>query len=65
MISIVKLKKYVVNTGILDIILSKLYYKKKLCPIILFKFDKSLKKCFYYAILPLNLAIYMRIEGGK
>ena len=64
MISAVKLKKCVANIGILSIIISKFCYKKKLCLIILFKFDKSLKVDFYHTILSLSLAIYLRTEGN-
>ena len=39
MISIIKLKKYMANTSILGIIINKLCYRKKLCPVILFKVD--------------------------
>ena len=51
------------SVGIFGIIVIKLYYKKKLCSIILFKVDKSLKIDFYYIILPFNLAIYLRMES--
>ena len=57
MISAIKLEKYMVNAGILGIILGKLRYKKKLCPIILLKVDKSLEVDFYCAILPFGLTV--------
>ena len=46
MIFVIKLKKYMVGTGIFSIVMGKFYYKKKLCPIILLKIDKSLKISF-------------------
>ena len=62
MIFAVKFKRYIADTDILGIIISKLCYKKKLCTIILFKVDKSLKFGFYYTILPLNIVIDLRIK---
>ena len=58
-ISIVKLKKYIANISIFDIIISKYYYKKKLYLIILFKINKNTKISFYCTILFLNLAVYL------
>ena len=63
MISAVKLKKCITNTSIFDIIVNKLYYKKKLYQIILFDIDKDLKISFYYTILFLSLTIYLKIES--
>lgn len=47
------------------IIISKLYYKKKLCLVILFKVNKSLKINFYYTIWPLGLAVYLQVKSNK
>ena len=63
MIFTVKLKKYITGASIFDIIMSELYYKKKSCLIILFKIDKSLKVSFHCTVLPLSLAIYLKIKG--
>ena len=52
------------GASIFGIIVSKLYHKKKLCPIILFEIDKSSKLAFYYTVLLLSLAIYLKIESG-
>ena len=41
MIFIIKLKKYIANTIIFDIIIGKLCYRKKLCLIILFEINQS------------------------
>ena len=64
MISAVKLKKSIASICIFCIIVSKLRYRKKPYTIILFKFDKKLKVSFYCAILPLKLAIFLRIESS-
>ena len=53
------------DTGIHGIIISKLRYGKKLCPIILLKVDKSLKVGFYYTIIPLSLVVSLRVEGNR
>ena len=63
-ISAVKLEKYVTNAGIIDIIIHKLYYKKKFYSIILFKVNKSLKISYYHATLPFSLAIYLKMESS-
>lgn len=64
MIFTIELKRRVTGAGILSIIVSKLRDRKKLCPIILLKFDKGPNIGFYYVILPLNLAIRLQVEGG-
>ena len=59
MIFVVDLKKNVTSASSFGIIIGKLRYGKKLCPIILLKINKNLKISFYYTILPLSLAIYL------
>ena len=65
MISAIELKKCVDGAGILGIVVSKFRHRKKPCPIILLKVNKSLEIGFYRTILPLSLAIYLRVEGGR
>ena len=65
MVSIIELKKYMVNTGIFDIVISKLYHRKKLCPIFLPKVDKGLEVDFHGIILPLSLTICLWVKGGE
>ena len=60
-----KLEKYMSVMSIFGIIISKFHYKKKLYLIILFKINKSLKIGFYYIILSLNRAIYLKIKGSR
>ena len=57
MISIIEFKRYVAGTNIFNIVVDKLSYKKKSCPIILFEIDKNQNVNLYYAILSLDLAI--------
>ena len=65
MISIIKLKKCVVNASIFGIIIGKLHYKKKPCLIILLKIDKSLEIDFHCIILALSLAVYLQVEDNR
>ena len=64
MISAIELKRCVAGAGILGIVISKLRHGKKPCPIILLKVDKDSEVGFYRSILPLNLAVRLRVEGG-
>ena len=54
MIFIIKLEIYIANTSIFNIIIGKLYYRKKLDLIILFEVDNNLKIgfiiLFYYLV---------------
>ena len=59
-----ELKKYVIDTSIFKIIISKFCYEKKLYLIILIEVDKNLEIGFYYTILPFNLAIYLQVKGN-
>ena len=66
MISTIELKKYVASAGILGIDIDKLYYEKKLYPIILLEVDKGLEIGFYYIILPFDLVVCLWVkENGK
>ena len=64
MISAIELKRCVADTGILGVVVGKLRYKKKPCPIILLKVDKGLKVGFHCTILPFGLTIRLSVEGG-
>ena len=59
MISAIKLEICVAGADILGIIVSKLCYRKKGCPIILFEVDKGLEIGFYCIILPFGLMIHL------
>ena len=54
-----------IDISILSIIISKFYYKNKLCPIILFKVNKSPKIGFYYTILSFSLTVCLWIKDSK
>ena len=64
MISAVELEKRVTGASILDIIISKLSYKKKPYPIILFEVDKAPKVGLHFAILSLGIAICLKMESS-
>ena len=65
MISAIELERCVAGAGILGIVVSKLRHGKKSCPIILLKVDEGLEVGFYHTILPLSLAVRLRVEGGE
>ena len=52
------------STSILGIVVGKLYYGKKPCPIILLEVDKNLEVGFYYALLPFDLTVCLWVEGS-
>ena len=64
MISAIELKKCVAGAGILGVIVGKLYYKKKPCPIILLQVDKNLEISFYCTILLLYVVVRLQVEGS-
>ena len=59
MISVVQLKKCMASADILGIIIGKLRYWKKLCPIILLEVDKGLEVDFHCTILPFSLDVHL------
>ena len=65
MIFAIELKKCVVNTSILGVVIDKLRYGKKPCLIILLKVDKSLEVGFYYTILPFGLPVWLVVESNR
>ena len=64
MIFVVKFKGCMANASIFDIIIGKLRHTKKLCLVILFKINKSLKIDFYYIILPFSLTNRLWIKDN-
>ena len=59
MIFTIKFKKRIADASNLEVIIGKLSYKKKSYSIILFKINKNPIISFYYAILSLDLTIYL------
>ena len=53
------------GADILGIVVSKLRHEKKSCPIILLEVDKGFEVGFYHTILPLNLAVCLRVEDSR
>ena len=47
------------------IIMNKLGYWQDPCPVILLEVDKDLKIPLHGIVLPLDLSVYLRIEGGR
>ena len=62
MISAIELERCVAGAGIFGIVVSKFRHGKKSCPIILLEVDKNLEVGFHHTILPLSLAIHLRVE---
>ena len=52
------------GAGIFDIVISKFRHGKKPCPIILLEVDEDLEVGFHRTILPLSLAVCLRVESG-
>ena len=63
-VPIVKLEKRIPCAGF-RIIISKLHHRQEPRPVVLFVINQSSKVSFHYAVLPLNLAIGLRVEGGR
>ncbi len=64
-IAIVKSKRYIAATYILYIIIGKLNYYKESSLIILLVVNKNPKVNFYLIVLPLYLAISLRMKDGE
>ena len=64
MIAAVQLKKCVAGAGVFCIIISKFRHQKKSCPVVLFEVDKGSEVDFYRAVLPLGLAVSLRVKDG-
>ena len=62
---VIELKKCIANDSILDVIINKFHYKKKLYPIILLKVDKDSEVDFHHTILLFSLAVYLQVQGGR
>ena len=65
MISAIELKKYAADTNIFGIVEGELRHGKKPYLIILLEVDKDPEVGFYCTILPLCLAVYLQVEGGR
>ena len=52
------------GAGVFDIVVGKLRYKKKPCPIILLKVDKGSEVEFYCIILLFSLPICREVESS-
>lgn len=65
MITTVELKRDIIDSYILDIIIGKLYYRQKPSLVVLFPIDKNLKVGFYDAILLLSLTVGLWLQSGR
>lgn len=62
MVLTMKFKRNVACAGNFGVVISKLYYKQELCPIILLLIHKSINVSFYYVIEPFRLPVYLKIK---
>lgn len=60
--SAIKLEKSVAGTCIFYIVVRKFYYRQELCPVIFIPIDRYLEIGLNSGVLPLGLAIYVRIK---
>ena len=66
MVAVVQLKGCVAGAGIFRIIISKFSHQKEPCSVVLLEINEGTKVGFHCAVLPLGLAVNLRIEGcGK
>ena len=65
-VAAVQLKWCVAVASIFCIIIGELSHWKELCLVVLLEFDEDTEISFYCAVLPLGLAVSLRVEGcGK
>ena len=65
MISAIELERCVASASILGIVVSEFRHEKKSCSIILLEVDEGLEVGFHRTLLPLSLAVPLRVEGGE
>lgn len=65
MVAIIKLKRYVASIYNFSVVINNFSNSEEFNPIILFVIDENSKVSFYYTILPLSLAINLKIKSGK
>ena len=65
MIFAIELKKCVVGARVLGVIIGKLCYKKKPCPIILLEVNKGLEVDFFCTILPFSQSVYLGVKNNE
>ncbi len=53
------------NAGIFHIIVSKFNYRKKLGLFVLFVIDKKLEIDLHHTVMPIGLAIHLRVKSSK
>ena len=63
--TVIQLKRSIVDTSTLCMVIGKLYHEQQLSLIILIIVDKGPKIGFYSLILPFYLSICLKVEGGR
>lgn len=65
MIATIELKRRIVSTRILSIVIHEFQYRQESCPIILLSIDKNMQMNFHHAVLSLGWAICLRIKSDE
>ena len=66
MVAAVQLKGCVAGASVFRIIISEFSHRKESCLVVLLEGDKGTEVGFHRAVLPLDLAVSLRVEGcGK
>ena len=65
MVPAVELERRVHHAGVFCVIINKFCHGSQPCLIVLFVINEGFKVSFYYAVLPLSLAVNLRIEDSR
>ena len=65
MVPAIELERRIPRTGMFCNIISKFHYAQEPHPVVLFVINKGSKVSFYGAVLPLSLAVRLRVEGSR
>ena len=64
MIAAIKFEQYVIGASVFGVIVRKLSHQYKPGPVILLEVDKNLEISLYTTVLPLCLAVSLRLKRG-
>ena len=64
MVAVVEFEKHMAGARIFGVVVSKLSYWQKPSPVILLTVNKRFEVCIHGAVLPLGLAVCLRIKSG-
>lgn len=64
-VATVQLKQCIAGASVFCIIIGEFSYWKEFCLIVLLKVDKNTEKSFHCIVLPLGLAVSLKVEDGR